>query len=362
MPEETGTSGEAVTTGDTTTDAGTTTDVGTTVTTGDTSTGDASTGDATTGEELPPVKPRELVNYVTGDAADAVVRTSGPALILMGGSTDVDAAFMWQLQFMGGGDVVVLRTSGADGYNDYLFAEIGGVDSVETLMVTSEALAQDPYVAWTVAHAEAVFMAGGDQATYLNNWKDTAVEDALHEVWARGGVLGGTSAGTAVLGELIYAAYNDSVIEDEALLDPYNKYMTFERDFLALAPLQGVITDTHFTQRRRLCRLIGFVARMVEDGWGEPVLGVGVDEKTALVVGPDGVGSVLGAGGVHLLHSAGAPQQCAPKKTLEYADLDHYTLVAGDSVQLPSGVPQGVAVEKLSASMGALDPAYDCVQ
>ena len=284
------------------------------------------------------------------------------ALVVMGGGTDVDAAFTWQLQYMQGGDVVVLRTSGADGYNDYLFAEIGGVDSVETLMVTSEALAQDPYVAWTIAHAEAVFMAGGDQATYLNNWKDTPVEDALHEVWARGGVVGGTSAGTAVLSEFVYAAYNDSVIEDEALIDPYNMYMTLERDFLALAPLQGVITDTHFTQRRRLCRLIGFVARIVADGWGEPVLGIGVDEATALVVGPDGVGSVLGAGGVHLLHSAGAPQQCAPGLTLEYADLDHYTMVAGDSVQLPAGVPAGVVAEPLSASMGALDPAYDCVK
>lgn len=349
MPEETGTTGNAITTGG----AGTT---------GATSTGDTSTGDATTGEELPPVKPRELMNYVAGDPADAVVRTSGPALIVMGGGTDVDAAFMWQLQFMGGGDVVVLRTSGTDGYNDYLFADIGGVDSVETLVVTSEALAQDPYVAWTIAHAEAVFMAGGDQAAYLNSWKDTPVEDALHEVWARGGVVGGTSAGTAVLSEFVYAAYNDSVIEDEALLDPYNKYMTFERDFLALAPLQGVITDTHFTQRRRLCRLIGFVARVVADGWGEPVLGIGVDEKTALVVGPDGLGSVLGAGGVHLLRSAGAPQQCAPGLTLEYADLDHYTLTAGDSVQLPSGVPGGIAAEKLSASMGALDPAHDCVE
>ena len=349
MPEGTGTSGDQGTTG-------------TTGTTGAASTGDTSSGDVTTGEEPAPVKPRGLVNYVTGDPADAVVRTSGPAVIVMGGGTDVDGAFAWQLQYMGGGDVVVLRTSGADGYNDYLFSDIGGVDSVETLVVTSEALANDPYVAWTIAHAEAVFMAGGDQATYLNGWKDTPVEDAIHEVWARGGVVGGTSAGAAVLGEFVYAAYNDSVLEDEALLDPYNKYMTFERDFLAFTRLQGVITDTHFTQRRRLCRLIGFVARVVADGWGAPVLGIGVDEQTALLIGPDGLGSVLGAGGVHLLHSAGAPQQCAPGLTLEYADLDHYTLVSGDSVQLPSGVPEGVAATKLSASMGALDPAYDCVE
>ncbi len=337
--------------------------------TGSTSTGEDPTtsatgseaGSSSTGDEPPPVKPAELVSYLTGDPADALINPTGPGLIVMGGSTDVDAAFDWQLQYIGGGDVVVLRTSGADGYNDYLFGDIGGIDSVETLMVTSKELAMDPYVAWTVAHAEAVFMAGGDQATYLKAWKDTPVEDAIAEVYARGGVVGGTSAGAAVLGELIYAAYNDSVIEDEALLDPFNKYMSFERDFLAFAPLQRVITDTHFTARRRLCRLIGFVARMVVDDWGDPVLGLGVDEQTALVIGPDGLGTVLGVGGVHLLHSAGEPQQCVPGETLEYAGLDLYSMKPGDTVQLPAGVPNEVAAVKLSASMGALDPAYDCV-
>jgi cyanophycinase len=358
-----GATGEPGTTTDaTTTTGGTSAGVSSTGgTSGGTTTGGTTTGEGTTGEEPPPVKPRGLVNYVVGDPADAEVRTGGPGLIVMGGSTDVDEAFSWQLQFIGGGDVVILRTSGADGYNDYLYNDIGGVDSVETMMVTSQELANDPYVAWTVAHAEAVFMAGGDQATYLNAWKDTAVEDALMTVWGRGGVIGGTSAGAAVLGEFIYAAYNDSVIEDEALLDPYNQYMTMEREFLALPPLLGVITDTHFTARRRLCRLIGFVARVVQDGWGDAALGMGVDEQTALVVGPDGVGTVLGAGQVHLLHSAGPPQQCAEGLTLEYMDLDLYTLDPGDSVQLPAGVPDGASPTALSASMGALAPAYDCV-
>ena len=310
----------------------------------------------------PPPRPPELEVFVIGDPDDADVRPGGPAAIVMGGGADVDEAFTWQLQYVGGGDVVILRTSGADGYNEYLYTEIGGVDSVETLMVTSQALAGEPYVAWTIAHAEAVFIAGGDQATYLQAWKDTPVEAAIMAVWQRGGVVGGTSAGAAVLGEFIYAAYNDSVIEDEALLDPYNKYMSFERDLLALPPLAGVITDTHFTARRRLCRLIGFVARMVADGWGEPVVGVGVDEETALVVDPAGLATVIGVGKVHLLHSAGAPQQCVAGKTLEYAGLDWYALGPGDSVQLPAAVPKDVPKLTLSASMGALDPAYDCVE
>ncbi|WP_267689499.1 cyanophycinase [Nannocystis sp. SCPEA4] len=313
------------------------------------------------GEDPPPPKPDALTHWVTGDPADADVAPTGPGLILMGGSTDVDAAFTWQTQYLAGGDVVVLRASGADGYNDYLFTDIGGVDSVETLLVDTPALAQEPYVAWTLAHAEAVFIAGGDQAVYMTAWKDTPVEDALMHVYARGGVIGGTSAGLAVLGEFVYAAYNDSVIEDEALLDPYNMYMTMDREFLALPPLAGVVTDSHFTARRRLCRLIGFVARIVEDGWAPQVLGIGVDEETALVVGPDLVGEVLGTGDVHLLHSNGPPQLCTAGEPLAYAELEWYTLAPGATVALPAGVPAGPPT-LLSANDGALTPAYDCVE
>lgn len=333
-------------------------DPGTTGADSGTTVGTSGGGSSGGGDEKPPL-PRGLTVFVTGDPDDADVVPAGPGLILMGGGTDVDAAFAWQSQMIAGGDVVVLRASGADGYNDYLYGEIGGVDSVETMLVTDTALANEPYVAWTIAHAEAVFIAGGDQAVYMTAWKDTPVEAALMEVWGRGGVIGGTSAGLAVLGEFVYAAYNDSVIEDEALLDPYNMYMTMERDFLQVPRLARVVTDSHFTQRRRLCRLIGFVARIVADGWSEAAIGIGVDEATALVVGPDGVGEVLGSGTVTLLHSNGAPTQCVAGQPLEYAGLDWYTLAAGDTVALPEGVPGGPP-GALSASGGALEPAYSC--
>lgn len=353
-PGDPGGEGDEIETGtnDTSSEAGTGTDSSGT-------SSETETASETDGGEAPPMQPEWLVVYATGNPDDALIEPLGPGLLLMGGGVDVDAAFAWQSTLIAGGDVVVLRSSGADGYNDYLYTDIGGIDSVHTILADSPAAASDPWVAWTVAHAEAVFMAGGDQSTYLLAWKDTPVEDAIMTVWQRGGVIGGTSAGTAVLGELIYAAYNDSTIEDEALLDPFNKYMSFERDFLALPPLAGVITDTHFTARRRLCRLIAFVARMVEDGWGDPVVGIGVDEETALVVDPSGLGTVLGVGDVHVLHSAGAPLQCVAGKTLEYADLDWYVLGPGETVQLPGAVPMGAPM-KLSASMGALDPAYDC--
>lgn len=344
--------------GSTTTTSAAATDDTTSTSTSTTSTADDTSSTATTGGEpwICPPAPAELSRWLVGDEADADATPQGPALILMGGGPDVDAAFTWWQSWVDAGDVVVLRESGADGYNDYLFADIGGVDSVETLLVDTEALADDPYVVCRVAQAEAVFLAGGDQAQYMTLWKDRGLADAVMTAWDRGAVVGGTSAGLAVLGEFVFAAYNDTVYSDEALEDPYNEYMTLDRGMFGFPPLLGVITDSHFHERDRMGRLVGFLARIVQDGWAEDVLGLGVDESTALVVDAAGIGTVVGDGSVYALRSNGTPQACVAGQPLAYADLERVRLIAGDTIALPTGETT-VAAELVSAAGGALVPA-----
>ncbi len=306
--------------------------------------------------EPPPVPPPDLVRYLTGAPADREVAPQGPALVLMGGSVEVDAAFEWWRSYVVGGDVVVLRTSGSDGYNDYLYTDIGGVDSVETLLVDSRAHASSAYVAWRVRTAEGVFLAGGDQATYLENWKDTPVQDALSVAWARGAVLGGTSAGLAVLGDQVFAAYNGGVSSEEALADPYVSRVTLEPDFLDLDPLRGVITDSHFGARDRMGRLTVFLARWYADGGTGPFLGLGIDERTALVVDSAGLGTVMGRGAVYAVFASGPAARCAPGQTLSYPGLSYATLRAGDTLVLPAGAPSVPSVP-LAVEDGALSPS-----
>jgi cyanophycinase len=300
--------------------------------------------------------PADLVHYVTGNDADADVTPTGPGLILMGGGTDVDAAFLWWKPRITGGDVVVLRASGADGYNDYLYKTIGGCDSVETLLVTSKELANDPYVLSRVTHAEAIFMAGGDQANYANFWRGTALVDAIHNVWARGGIVGGTSAGSAVLGEYYFAAYEGSVVSTEALQDPYNMYMTVDRDFFVFSPLAGFITDSHFATRDRMGRLVGFLARIITDGWAPSAKGIGIDEETAIVIDATGKGEILGVGKAYLVNANQAPTVCTAGKPLEYTGLSLHRIGSSDTLQFPSGVTSAPA-EALDASGGMLSIA-----
>ena len=142
--------------------------------------------------------------YVTGDPAD--VTTPTRALVVMqGGGDDVDANFARMGEAAGGGDFVVLRASGADGYNDYIHA-LCGCDSVETIVFNDRQAAFDDFVVRKIRSAEALFLAGGDQSNYVRYWKDTPVEDAIHSFLARGAPIGGTSAGMAVMGEFSYSA------------------------------------------------------------------------------------------------------------------------------------------------------------
>lgn len=103
---------------------------------------------------------QSYTSYLTGDSSD-VVTNPAPGLVLMGGGGENDQAMTWFLNRADGGDVLVIRASGADGYNDYLFSELGvSVNSVETIVFNEASAAEDPYVLSRITQAEALWIAG----------------------------------------------------------------------------------------------------------------------------------------------------------------------------------------------------------
>ena len=264
--------------------------------------------------------------YVTGNEGNAVTNTSG-GLLLMGGSTDVDAGFQWMIGKSGGGDFVVIRATGTDAYDPWIFDDLSGVDSAATIIIQNRAAAYDPFVLDKILNAEALFIAGGDQANYVEYWKDTPVEDAIQTLAARSVPIGGTSAGLAVLGQFVFSAVNGTVDSNTALSNPYNKKVALDKDFLTLPHMSGVITDSHFSARDRMGRLITFLARITKDNWADQALGVGIDEETALTMEPNGLASVVGIGSVYLLTTPpGDPQVCMPKSELTYQNISVYRI------------------------------------
>src|SRR5437667_7596811 len=108
-------------------------------------------------------------SFIAGDPADAPPPPGMSAgLVLMGGGLDVDEAYQWMCQRAGGGDFVVIRTSGTDAYNPYIQRLCPQMDSVETIIITTTTGANSNYVRDQIHNAEILWIAGGDQTTYVD--------------------------------------------------------------------------------------------------------------------------------------------------------------------------------------------------
>jgi cyanophycinase len=291
--------------------------------------------------------------YVIGSEADAVLPAPTTSTsLLMGGGPDVDAAFQWMIAKAGGGDFVVIRATGADGYNPYIYA-MGGVDSVETLVIPSREAANDPFVIDRISKAEALFIAGGDQSDYIESWKGTGVDTAIRGLIARHAPVGGTSAGLAVLGEVDFAALNGSVLSKDALDNPYGRRMTLDRKFLIAPWLDAALADAHLDTRDRMGRLVSFMARMAQDGWVAAPRGIGVSVETALAV-DNGIGTRLGVGAVYFLQG-GMPQVCQKRLPLTYRDVQVQRLSGGGQFDLVNWQGDGSTTDYgLDAEAGVL--------
>jgi len=214
----------------------------------------------------------------------------------MGGASEDDNAMKWFLQKANGGDILILRTTGSNGYNSYLYSSLGiTVNSVETIVCNNASASSDPYILQKIQQAEAIWFAGGDQWTYVSYWRNTPVEEAINEaINQRKIVIGGTSAGMAIQGKYYFSAQNGTVTSSTALGNPYNNQMTVDSThFIENSTLSNVITDTHFDNPDRKGRLLTFLARIKND-YGQFAKAIACDEYTAVCIDTNGIARVFG--------------------------------------------------------------------
>jgi len=272
-------------------------------------------------------KSADFDSFRIGNPVDIVTKPVG-GLQLEGGGTDQPEAFAWLVNHAKGGDVLVIRASGTDAYNPFI-AKQGATNSVETIVFKNRTASSDPYVLSQLAHAEAIFLAGGDQGNYIKYWKDTPVEDAINAAAKRGVPIGGTSAGLAVMSQFSFAALNDSIVSKDALANPFDAKVTIERDFLDLPWMKGIITDSHWVERDRLGRTLAFMARLIEDGSASPARAIAVDSTTAVLMEADGTATVVGKTAAYFLSVSKKPAICRPGEPLTMGDIQVYRVKAG---------------------------------
>lgn len=288
-----------------------------------------------------------------GSDLDAQTHTD-PGIAMMGGGADLDEAFRWLCGKANGGDFLILRATGKDDYNKYV-NKLCQMNSVATLIIPNRKAAEEPRVARIIRQATVIFIAGGDQSHYVDFWKGTPVQDALNAHVTTGKPIGGSSAGLAVLGQFVYGALdNKSDVADltsrEVLTDPYSKRVTLVRDFLKVPGLDNMLTDSHFAKRDRMGRSLGFLARIVADGWSKAPREIAIDEKSALLMEVDGRAKVVGTGsGAYFLQLTDAPEVCQPGQPLTLRNVAVYHAPTGATFEIRAW--NGEAGEAYSISL-----------
>ncbi len=306
-------------------------------------------------------------HQLDGNAEDVNPQLMGPAYLLGGGGTDVDRAIQWTIDQVRGCedcsktlDLVVLRfLRDADqqawnpdeeqpniqedylGYHELLTdpqLKLQGLDSIETFVFTNPTreVANQSDIAEAIEKAEVVFLAGGDQCKYVRNFKGTAIESAIESVQARGGAIGGTSAGAMIQGEWIFNACSDAVISEDALADPYEDIL-FTDNLFQWPTLKGTIVDTHFYQRDRMGRAMTFVARLLRDGITDRALAIGIDEHTSLVIDRQGIAQVMTddeKGSAYFIFGDRQPEVCEPETPLSFSDYRIWRVRDGETFDL----------------------------
>ncbi len=232
-----------------------------------------------------------------GKGPDWHSRARAGTLVLIGGASDPQgealAAFVNLASAARAGPVVAITSASgnpaasARRWRHDLRA--AGLEHAKLPVVVTREDASDPRIVRMVENSSGVFLAGGSQLKLVSTLSGTPVADAIWAHYARGGVVGGTSAGAAALTELTLAG--NEVDEDGQLVEQY------------IGPGLGLLgfrtlIDTHFTQRRRLYRLFVAIADNRE------IMGLGLDEDTAMVVKGE-VATVVGRGGVTFVDGRG---------------------------------------------------------
>jgi cyanophycinase len=256
----------------------------------------------------------------------------GP-LIIIGGHEDKDGDALILREVarrLGRGKLVVATVASHEpaGYFDAYRQAFGrlGCDGVVELYVSERSESLTDKALATLDEAAGVFFTGGDQLRIASQIGDTPIERRIREIHAAGGVIAGTSAGASVMSETMLAKGPSGG--------------SYRIGDLHMAPglglLRNVIIDQHFAERGRFGRLLGAVAQ------NPRVLGLGIDENTAIVVEANDL-KVIGSGAVYVVDGAGVTHsniaEERPERPLSIYDVRLHVLSAGDRLTLDDRRP-----------------------
>lgn len=150
-------------------------------------------------------------------------------------------------------------------------------------------------------------------------------------------------------------ACEDSPETKEALEDPYRN-ITFTYNFFPWNSLRATIIDTHFDRRKRMGRMMTFIARQIQDGAAKSVLGIAISEETSVVIDKYGVAKIMGRGAAYFVLGDHKPEVCQPQTPLSFNDYKIWKLRSGDTFDLNDRQKKGYYLRSVIKGRFNSDP------
>lgn len=279
-------------------------------------------------------------------------RPKGRLLIIGGHEDKSDAKLILRFlaQNLDGGSLVVSAVASEEPetmWQEYETVFRGlGVRHVKKLSIASRADAESAKSLRTLEGATAVFLTGGDQLRITSMLGDTPVYSRLLEIYGSGGIIAGTSAGASVMSEtmLVGGGQNGSHrIGPDLQLAP------------GLGIAKDMVIDQHFAERGRIGRLLAVVAQ------NPRILGIGLDENTAVVLEPRERFRVLGEGAVYIVDGASVTESNIAEEDRDRAmslyNVTVHVLTQGDQFKLDTRTPISGPAKAVDEEVGVAEPA-----
>jgi cyanophycinase len=283
--------------------------------------------------------------------AASVTRDTGErprgTLVIIGGHEDKEGdrlILRAVAERVGSGALVVATVASGlprEVWGDYepLFKELG-VGDVRHLHVSTREEALSEEALEVLDGATAVFFSGGDQLKLTSQLGDTPIYTRMMEIYEQGGTIAGTSAGASVMCETM-------LVEGES--DASHTIGSSLRMAPGFGLIAGVIIDQHFAERGRIGRLITAVAQ------NPRIVGIGIDENTAIVCDRSRCFSVIGAGAVYVVDGRGLSYTNLADedrdRTLSAFDLRLHLLSMGDDFDIDSRRPANHPAEEVEREL-----------
>jgi len=262
------------------------------------------------------------------------------SLLIVGGGPISDAILERFVQLAGGpghANIVIFPMSSSDpDAGVELTGDFRRMGARAERVVLTHQQADSEDAARRLDDVTGIWFGGGDQVLLTKALLHTRVEAAIHRRYQDGAVVGGTSAGAAVMSTpMLTGDEKHPGGSRPPAKDSSDAYMTIARENVVteegFAMLPGAIVDQHFLRRRRHNRLISLVLE------NPRLVGVGIDESTAVEVEPGGRWRILGESAAFVLDARGADITPAGAKTLGATGLRLSVLSAGSTYDLATG-------------------------